>query len=71
TSIALRLREDMVNMSKPKKKLTKKLPITNVAPENITPENVTPENVTPETSNNIMDNQRKETSKNKHSDSPK
>ncbi|CAG8587356.1 4780_t:CDS:2 [Racocetra fulgida] len=51
--------------------LTKKLPITNIAPENITPENITPENVTPETSNNIMDNQQKETSKNRRSDSPK
>ncbi|CAG8748000.1 8758_t:CDS:1, partial [Racocetra fulgida] len=71
TSIALRFREDMINMLKPKTKLTKKLPITNIASENITLEYVTSENVTPETSNNIMDNQRKEISKNRHSASPK
>ncbi|CAG8609427.1 18496_t:CDS:1, partial [Racocetra persica] len=53
-------------MSKPKTKLTKKSPITNAAPKNLTPENVTPE-----TSNKIIDNQRKETSKNRCNDSPK
>ncbi|CAG8476956.1 18387_t:CDS:1, partial [Racocetra persica] len=71
TSIALRSREDMVNMSKPKTKLTKKSPITNIASENITPKNVTSKNVTPKTSNNIIVNQQKETLKNRCNDSLK
>ncbi|CAG8714332.1 7845_t:CDS:2, partial [Cetraspora pellucida] len=61
TSIVLQPRDDMVNMSKQKTKHTKKSSIIDV----------TPENVTPETPKNIIDNQQKETSKNRRNDSPK